>query len=159
MLTHSIFKQAHEKETVLIPIVALFSCSVVSDSYDPMDCSPTRLLCPWDSLGKNTGVGCHFVLQGISPTQGSSPYLLHWQVNSLPLSHQGSPPIPITQQDNQRCRQVESPWRLHRGRPGSRAGSLNTALEQRFAQSSVSPDHPLILMPLGPAPELLIPYG
>ena len=143
----------------------LLRCSVAQlclTLYDPMDCSPTRVLCPWDSLGKNTGVGCHFLLQGISPTQGSSPYLLHllhWQVNSLPLSHQGSPPIPVTQQDNQRCRQVESPWHLNRGNPGSRAGSLNTALEQRFAQSSVSPNHPLIPMPLGPAPELLSPYG
>ena len=32
-----------------------------------MDCSPARLLCPWDSLGKNTGVGCHFLLQGKKP--------------------------------------------------------------------------------------------
>ena len=31
--------------------------------FDPMDCSPARLLCPWDCLGKNTGVGCHFLLQ------------------------------------------------------------------------------------------------
>ena len=28
-----------------------------------MDWEPTRLLCPWDSPGKNTGVGCHFLLQ------------------------------------------------------------------------------------------------
>ena len=49
---------------------------------------PTRLLCPWDSPGKNTGVGCHFLLQGIFPTQGLNSYLLHWQVDSLPLSHQ-----------------------------------------------------------------------
>ena len=34
---------------------------------------PTRLLHPWDSPGKNTGVGCHFLLQGIFPTQGSNP--------------------------------------------------------------------------------------
>ena len=39
----------------------------------------TRLLCPWDSPGKNTGVGCHALLQGIFPTQGSSLYLLHWE--------------------------------------------------------------------------------
>ena len=38
---------------------------------------PTRLLCPWDSPGKNTGVGCHFFLQGISPTQGSNLGLLY----------------------------------------------------------------------------------
>ena len=38
---------------------------------------PTRLLCPWDFPGKNTGVGCHFLLQGIFPTQGSNPCHLH----------------------------------------------------------------------------------
>ena len=37
---------------------------------DPMDCSPTRLLCPWDSPGRNTGVGCHALLQGIFPLPG-----------------------------------------------------------------------------------------
>ena len=36
-----------------------------------------KLLCPWDSPGKNSGVGCHFLLQGIFPTQGSNPGLLH----------------------------------------------------------------------------------
>ena len=50
-----------------------------------------RLLCPWDSPGKNTGVGCHALLQGIFPTQGSNTRLLHWQPDSLPLSHLGSP--------------------------------------------------------------------
>ena len=52
---------------------------------------PSRLLCPWDFPGTNIGVGCHFLLQGIFPTQGSSADLLHWQVDSLPLSHLGSP--------------------------------------------------------------------
>ena len=50
----------------------------------------TKFFCPWGFPGKNTGVGCHFLLQGIFPTQGSNPYLLHWQANSLPLSHQGN---------------------------------------------------------------------
>ena len=36
-----------------------------------------QVLCPWDSPGKNTGVGCHFLLQGIFPTQGLNPGLLH----------------------------------------------------------------------------------
>ena len=47
-----------------------------------------KLLCPWDSPGKNTGVGCHFVLQGIFLTQGLNPRLLrllHCWVGSLPL--------------------------------------------------------------------------
>ena len=44
-----------------------------------------------DSPGKDTGVGCPFLLQGIFPTQGWNPHLLQWQVNPLPLSHLGSP--------------------------------------------------------------------
>ena len=46
-----------------------------------MDHSPTRPPCPWDSPDKNTGVGFHFLLQGILPIQGSSLHLLCWQVN------------------------------------------------------------------------------
>ena len=43
---------------------------------------PARFLCQWDSSGKNTGVGCHALLQGIFPTQGSNPclpWLLHYR--------------------------------------------------------------------------------
>ena len=40
-------------------------------------CQPTRFLHPWDSSGKNTGVGFHVLLQGLFPTQGSNPHLLH----------------------------------------------------------------------------------
>ena len=43
-----------------------------------------------DFSGNNTGVGCHFLLQGIFPTQGSNLHLLPWQVGSSPLSHQRS---------------------------------------------------------------------
>ena len=66
--------------------------SIESDSLRPHGWKPTRLLCPWDSPGKNTGVGCHAVLQGIFLTQGSNPCLLrllHWQAGSVPLSHSG----------------------------------------------------------------------
>ena len=41
----------------------------MSDSLRPNGLQPTRLLFPWDSPGKNTGVGCHVLLQGIFPTQ------------------------------------------------------------------------------------------
>ena len=54
---------------------------------------PGRLLHPWSFPGQVTGVGCHFPLQGIFPTQGSNPSLLrllHWYVDSLPLRHLGS---------------------------------------------------------------------
>ena len=50
-------------------------------------------ICPGDFPGKNTGVGCHFLLQGIFPIQGLNLGLLHWQVHSLRLSHQGSPSL------------------------------------------------------------------
>ena len=49
-----------------------------------------RLLCPWDSPGKNTGVGSHFFLQGIFPTQGSNPGLLYCRQTLYWLSYAGS---------------------------------------------------------------------
>ena len=63
----------------------LFSCSVVSDSWWPHGLQPARLLCPQDFPGKNTGVGRHFLPQGIFPAQGSNLCLLPWQADSLPL--------------------------------------------------------------------------
>ena len=53
----------------------------------------TRLLCPWDSPGKNTGVGCHALLQGIFLPQGSNQGLLHCRQILNQLSYQGSPHI------------------------------------------------------------------
>ena len=51
--------------------------------------TPTRLLCPWDFPDKSTGVGCHFLLQEIFPTQELNPGLLHCRQTLYPLSHQG----------------------------------------------------------------------
>ena len=51
----------------------------------PHGLQPARLLCAWDSPGKNTGVGCHALLQN-PPTQGSKMrllWLVHWQAGSL----------------------------------------------------------------------------
>ena len=53
----------------LVPQLCLTLCN-------PVECSPPWLLCPWNSLGKNTGVGCHVLLQGIFPTQGSNLQLI-----------------------------------------------------------------------------------
>ena len=66
--------------------------SLQSDFLQPCGPQPSRLLCPWDSPGKNTGVGCHFLLQGVFPTQGSKLHLLsllHWQRASLQLVPRG----------------------------------------------------------------------
>ena len=46
---------------------------------DPRDCSPPGFSVHGDSPGRNTGVGCHSILQGIFPTQGSNPGLLHFR--------------------------------------------------------------------------------
>ena len=54
---------------------------------DPIDCS----LCPWDSPGKNTGVGCHALRQCIFPTQWSKPGLPQYRQIFYHLSHQASP--------------------------------------------------------------------
>ena len=75
-------------------------CSVVQlcpTLCNTMDCTPPRLLCPWDSPGKNTGVGSHFLLQRNLPTQRSNPHLLHWQADSLPLSYQEDLALGYTQ--------------------------------------------------------------
>ena len=63
-----------------------------------MDCIHSGSSVLGDSLGKNTGVGCHALLQGIFPIQGSNPsllYLLHWQVGYLPPEPPGKPNIPL----------------------------------------------------------------
>ena len=58
------------------------------------------ILCPCDFLAKNTGVGFHFLLQGIFPAQGLNPCLLcllHWQGVPLSLGHQSSTLLVITE--------------------------------------------------------------
>ena len=73
--------------------VSVESLSRVRLFCDSMDCRPPGSSVHGDCTGKNTGVGCHFLLQGIFPTQGSNLCLLgllHWQADSLPLSHLGS---------------------------------------------------------------------
>ena len=64
------------------------SHSVVSDSLRPHGLQPARLLCPWNSPGKNTGVGGHFLFQGIFPTQGWNPGLPHCRQILYRLSNQ-----------------------------------------------------------------------
>ena len=80
----------------LFPLVSC--CCSITQSHaslcDPVDCSLPGSSVHGDSPGRNTGVGCHFLLQRIFSTQGLNLHLLrllHWQADSLPLSHLGSP--------------------------------------------------------------------
>ena len=73
---------------LLLLLLSLESCPTVR----PRRGQPTRLPHPWDSPGKNNGVGCHSLLQGIFPTQGSNPGLLHCRQIIYHVSHQGSLP-------------------------------------------------------------------
>ena len=59
----------------------------------PVDCSPPGSSVHEDSPGKNTGVGCHALLHGIFPTQGSNPGLPHCRQILYHLSHQKRPRI------------------------------------------------------------------
>ena len=70
--------------------MCVLSHSVISNSLQPHALYSARLLCPWDFPGKNIGVNCHFLLQGILLTQELNPRLLHWQADYLPLCHLGS---------------------------------------------------------------------
>ena len=74
---------------------AVLSHSVVSDSLQPHDCSLSDSFVHGDSPGKNTGGGCHALLQGIFSTQGLNPGLPHCSRILYHLSHKGSPAIHI----------------------------------------------------------------
>ena len=67
------------------PLRSLHKCFSLPETHFPI-----RLLCLRDIPGKNTGVVCHFLLQGLFLTQGLNPCFLHWQVDSLLMSHWGS---------------------------------------------------------------------
>ena len=71
------------------------SNSVMSSSFQPQGLQPARFLCPWNSPGKNTEVGCHFLLQRIFLTQVSSQDLLHLQADSLPSKPPEKPELSI----------------------------------------------------------------
>ena len=105
-----------------------------------------------DFPGKNTGVGCHFLLQGIVPTQGLNLHLLHWQVDSL-LSM--SPWKPISQlssvQSLSHVRLFVTPWIAARQASLSITNSRSSL--RLMSNESVMPSSHLILG----RPLLLIP--
>ena len=74
-------------------IIYVPCCQSCPTLWDLIDCSPPGSSVHGDSPGKNTGVGCHALLQGIFPIQGSNPGLLHYRQILYHLSYQGSPRI------------------------------------------------------------------
>ena len=95
-------------------------CSAMSDSLQPCGLKPASFLLPWDFPGKDTGLGCHFLLQRIFLTWGSLESLKsrdllsllspHWQAGSLPLCHLGSPDLYLP-----RKQKGDTPWSLDLG--------------------------------------------
>ena len=79
------------KNRALVSVKVKGSLSHVQLCVTPWTTQPTGLLCPWSFLGKNTGVGCHSLLQGIFLPQGLNPGLWHCRQILYRLSHQGSP--------------------------------------------------------------------
>ena len=95
IILHMVFEHPQISASTGAPVVpaeiryASMYAWLLSDSLQPRGLQPSRLLCSWDSPGKNTGVGCHFLLRGTFPTQGSNQcllQLLHWQVDSSPTA-------------------------------------------------------------------------
>ena len=103
------------------------SLSVVSDSLRPHG------LCPWNSPGQNTGVGCHFLLQGIFPTQGSNLGLPHCRWILYQLSHKGIPRI---------LEWVAYPSPADLPDPGTKLGSPATQADSSPTELSGKPSIP-----------------
>ena len=90
--------QKYEIPGVVYTHVHMLSCFSHVQLFAPHGVWPTRLLYPWDFPGKNIGVGCHALLQGIFLTQGWNPCLLcllHWQMGPLQIEP-GSSQTPET---------------------------------------------------------------
>ena len=82
-------KSGHLQQHEWTCVLCLVSQSCLT-LCDPLDCSLPVCSVPGGSLGKNTGAGCHALLQRIFPTQGSNPGLLHCRRILYCLNHQES---------------------------------------------------------------------
>ena len=121
--------------------------SVASDSL-----WPTRLLCSWEFYSKNTGVGCHALLQRIFPTQALNPGLLHCRWIFYRLSHQGSPVSHISLvQSLSRVQLLVTPWTA--AHQASQSITSSRSIPKPMSTESVMPSnhlilcHPLLLLP------------
>ena len=76
ILTLKLYRMSFILDFLIYMLCNLLSYTVMSDSLQPHGLWPSRFLCLWNFLGKSIGVSCHFLLQGIFPTQGLNPHLL-----------------------------------------------------------------------------------
>ena len=107
------------------------SHSVMSDSL-----WPHGLYSPWNSPGQNTGVGSLSLLQGIFPTQGSNPGLMHCRQILYQLSHKGSPKIYIIfQKEHEDVRLEAEVVGGCLNNPGQTQQSLNFLMTQKQTNS------------------------
>ena len=79
----------------MVILCVCFSHAAITDSLRPHGLQPSRLLCPWNSPGKNTGVGSHSLLPGIFLTQGWEPRSPAFKADSLPSEPAGKPLFPV----------------------------------------------------------------
>ena len=110
---------------------------------------PIRLLCPWDFPGKNTRVGCHFLLQGIFPTQVLNLHLWHWQVDSFYLPFRSIQFSPSVLSDSLRPHGLQH-TRLVCPSLSPRVCS-NSSIESVMPSSHLILCHPLLLPSIFPS--------
>ena len=126
-------------------------CALVTQSCpalcDPMDCSLPGSSVHGDSPDKNTGLGCHGLLQGILPTHGSNPGLLHCRQILYQLSNKGIPKNVLSVQFSsvaQSCLTLSNP--MNRSMPGlpvhHQPPEFTQILVHRVGDA-IQPSHPL----------------
>ena len=118
--------------------------SVVFSSLRPYGLKAARLLCLWNFPGKDTGVGCHFLLQGIFPTQGSNPGLPHRRQILYYLSNEGSPISSV--QLFSHVRLFATPWTA--AHQASLSITNSQSLHKLMPTESVMPSNHLLCNPL-----------
>ena len=122
-----------------IMCMLMLSGSVISDSLWPRGLYPTRLLCPWNFPGKNIGVGYHFLLQGIFPTQEMNLISFVSYICGHILYHQchlGSPDICCRSQvinvsTKLKC---DSTWRWQWGKKDEQSGHKLKCIEASLGE-------------------------
>ena len=94
--------------------------------------------------GKNTGVGCHFLVQGIFLDQGLNPHLLHWQVDSLPLSHQKPTLTPVLTKRVSQLSMYQCLWKRRQVYGEENVVSVRKSIWLPFHMKSLQIFYPLL---------------